>query len=162
MKVWFEQLAPRERMLVSIGAVFTVLVLIIMIVVRPITNRTAQGYDKIEDKQALLTELNQVAQRFGPRQNGGSGAVSSAGQSMVVIVDQTTRANGLAAHLRRNQPDGTESIRLRFENASFDTLIEWLTDLQTRHGIATIAANIDVAAEAGRINCNLTLSRAGG
>jgi type II secretory pathway component PulM len=50
---------------------------------------------------------------------------------------------------------------LRFENAPFDSLVTWLAGLQMQHGMTVTSANIDVAAEAGRVNCNLTLDRPG-
>ena len=81
--------------------------------------------------------------------------------SLVVVVDQTTRSAGLAMYLKRNQPDGASSIRLRFENAPFDTLVEWLAELQSKYNVSAISANIDMASDPGRVNCNFTLGRTG-
>lgn len=161
MKEWFEQLAPRERVLVAVAAGLTVVALILTLAIRPIVNRVDRGYELVEEKTALLSELGQVAARLGPQGISSSGVAVSDTRSLVVLVDQTTRARGLATYLKRNQPDGPASIRVRFENVPFDTLMAWLSQLQGQFGLSTSTANIDLAAAPGRVNCNLTLNRAG-
>jgi len=161
MKEWFEQLEQRERLLVTAAGALLIVVLIVLVVIRPISSQTSRGLELIDDKRALLTELGQVAQRIGP-QGGGTARVNTGNsESLVVVVDQTTRNAGLATYLKRNQPDGANSIRLRFENAPFDTVVEWLAALQNNFNVSATSANIDMANDPGRVNCNLTLARAG-
>jgi general secretion pathway protein M len=160
MRDWFDQLEPRERLLVMIAGALVVVALVVVLGVRPIMTQSKRSQEIVTDKRALLAELREVATRLGPQR----GAAAQAGnvdstQSLVLVIDQTTRNSGLAQHLKRNQPDGTNSIRLRFENAPFDAMVTWLNGLQTQHGMAVTAANIDGAPEAGRVNCNLTLTR---
>lgn len=138
-----------------------VFTLIISLGIRPIINQSKRGHEMVVDKRELLTELRQVASRIGPQRSGGQAAAGGASQSLVLVVDRTTRSSGLAQFLKRNQPDGAASIRLRFENAPFDTLVTWLGDLQNQHGMSVTTANIDTSQQAGRVNCNLTLTRAG-
>ncbi len=161
MREWFEQLAPRERALVALAGALAVLALIVSLGIRPIMSQSSRGQELVDDKRELLAELSDVAARFGP-QRGSAGTPSAASdQSMVLVIDQTTRGSGLAQYLKRNQPDGSSSIRLRFENAPFDTLVAWLNGLQQRQGMSVTSANIDGSAEPGRVNCNLTLARPG-
>ncbi|MBT8444143.1 MAG: type II secretion system protein M [Gammaproteobacteria bacterium] len=161
MKEWFDQLESRERMLVMIAGGLALFTLIVMLGVRPIMNQNKRSHELVADKRELLAELSDVAARLGPQRGGPQTGASDSSQSLVLVIDQSTRGSGLAQHLKRNQPDGTSSIRLRFENAPFDTLINWLQGLQNQHGISVTSANIDMASAAGRVNCNLTLSRAG-
>jgi len=160
VKEWFEQLDVRERILVMIAGGLAVVALIVMAGIRPIVSLSERGHEMVEDKRALLAELREVAARLGPQRGSAAQPDAPSGsQSMVLVIDQTTRSSGLAPNLKRNQPDGASSIRLRFENAPFDALVTWLNDLQDRHGMSVTSANIDVAAEPGRVNCNLTLAR---
>ena len=161
MKAWFEQLEQRERLLVMIAGALVIFAMLVVLIIRPISGQTSRGLEIVDEKRALLTELGQVAQRIGP-QGGGTSAVNiTNADSLVVVVDQTTRSTGLATYLKRNQPDGADSIRLRFENAPFDTIVEWLAELQLNFGMSATSANIDMTAEPGRVNCNFTLARAG-
>ena len=160
MKEWFNQLDARERVLVMIAGGMAVVAVIVMAGIGPIVTQTERGQQLVEDKRELLAELREVAVRLGPQRGGAAQPdVPSSSQSMVLVIDQTTRSSGLAEHLKRNQPDGTSSIRLRFENAPFDALVTWLISLESQHGMSVTSANIDVATEPGRVNCNLTLAR---
>jgi general secretion pathway protein M len=161
VKDWFQSLAPREQVLISIGGGLLIILLIVVLGIRPVLSKASRGQELISQKQSLLTELSQVAERIGPQNGGAPTANLAGGQSLVVVVDRTTRERGLAANLKRNQPDGDSSIRLRFENASFDTLMVWLGQLQNQYGLSITSANIDVSAVTGRVNCNLTLERTG-
>lgn len=161
MKEWFEQLEQRERLLVAIAGALVIIALVVILIIRPISGQTSRGLELVDEKQALLTELEQVAQRIGPQGGNASSVNTANADSLVVVVDQTTRSAGLAPYLKRNQPDGANSIRLRFENAPFDTIVEWLAELQVNFGMSATSANIDMAADPGRVNCNFTLARAG-
>lgn len=161
MKEWFEQLALRERLLISIAGGLVILLLVVTLGIRPIMNKASRSYELIDDKQSLLNDISRLASRIGPQTGSRQDTHLVDAQSLVVLVDRATRERGLAGNLTRNQPDGTSSIRLRFENASFDTLMEWLTQLQNQYGLSTTAANIDMSSGPGRVNCNLTLERTG-
>ena len=162
MKDWFIKLEPREQLLVSIAAVLGVITLIVTLAIRPITNNMARGQELVADKRELLAEIERVAERIGPQRSGPATTPGTSNQSLVVIVDRSTRSNGLAPYLKRNQPDGADSIRIRFESAPFDEVITWLGVMNTQHGLVTTNANIDKAGQTGRVNCNLTLSRGAG
>ena len=138
-----------------------VIAIIVLGIVRPISSQTTRGHEIVADKRELLNDLERLAERLGPQQITMSPVTAGNTDSLVLVVDQTTRNAGLAPYLKRNQPDGDSSIRLRFENAPFDTIVEWLAELESRYGLSTTSANIDMAAATGRVNCNFTLARSG-
>ena len=76
---------------------------------------------------------------------------------MVLVTDhQKPRSWAHQAH----EPDGSDSIRLRFENVPFDELIAWLADLQATQAVGVASASADPGQDAGRLGANLQLSRA--
>ena len=81
------------------------------------------------------------------------------GQSLVVIVANTARDAGLDRSLRRNQPAGDNSIRVRFESADAAALIGWLGRLQNSCGIFIESATMDRTATRGVVNAALSLGR---
>lgn len=159
IRAWLEQLQPRERLLVTVAGVLAVVALAVILGVRPLYGSSARVAEQVVDKQALLTELEQVASRLGPQTGGTSSGGPEDGQPLVLLVDRTTRARGLGAFLKRNEPDGASSIRLRFENAPFDALMEWLAEMQASHHVVTQNASIDPGQEPGRVSCSLQLTR---
>lgn len=155
----FEQLQPRERLLIIAAAALAVFALFIILAVRPLVASSRRAGETIADKENLLGEIERVAARLGP-QTPSANAGPTANQPLVVLVDRTTRARGLSTFLKRNEPDGPASIRLRFENVPFDALVEWLVEMHRAHQIATVSASVDAGQDSGRVNCSLQLSRA--
>lgn len=157
---WWQQLAPRERLMVAICGVFILFALFWSLIVRPLYVGGAQLEEQVASKQSQLANLQELASQRMPALPGGSRPNLSSGESIVLVIDQTTRSSALAPYLKRNQPEGTGSVRLRFEGAPFDTLVTWLGELNQKYGMITVSANFDEAGQ-GRVNCSIVLSRQG-
>ncbi len=161
LRNWFEELTPREQTLVAAAGLLLAVAIVVIGLVRPVASSAARNAETVAEREALLAELTDVATRLGPQRGNAQVAAGTGNQSLVLIVDQSTRQRGLQDYLVRNQPDGSDKIRLRFERAPFDDLVEWLVQMSQQHGLGAISANIDTAPESGRVNCNLVLSRSG-
>lgn len=160
MRAWFENLAPREQILVSLAGVLTVIVVVYLAIWLPLDRGSARLESRVEDQRNLIAELRQLQGRVSaPASAGSSTAGASSGQSLVVIVDSTVRQKGLGTALKRSQPTDGNAIRVVFENAPFDTLIEWLGQLSSQHGIEIESASFSNRAERGRVDSTLTLER---
>ena len=158
---WFEQLKSREKLIVSVGTVVVTVALIVSLGIRPLYVNSARTAERVANKEALLAKLEQAATRLSSANRGSAGAIESASQSLVVVVDKSARSFGLGQYLTRNQPDGGTGIRLRFEGAPFDDLVTWIAEIQTRYGMTTVSASFDQAGARGRVNCSLVLDRPG-
>jgi general secretion pathway protein M len=161
VREWLDKLAPRERVLVLAAAAFAVFALVYALGLQPLDGARTRAAAEVEERRGLLRDIEQVARRFGPQGPGAAPAVAGSGESLVVVVDRSTRERGLGAYLKRNQPEGANGIRLRLENAPFDDLTGWLADLQARHGLTAISVSFDPSGEPGRVNSNLVLERTG-
>lgn len=159
LRAWFEKLAPRERWLVMVAAVLAAFALVFALGIRPLLVARSQAASRLESQRALLAEIENLARTRGP-QVASAAPATPGGQSLVVLADKSTRERGLGAYLKRNQPELQGSLRLRFENAPFDLLLEWLADVQTRYGLTATTASFDPAGERGRVNCNIVLAPA--
>ena len=157
---WWEQLAPRERIMVAVCGAFIVCALIWTMVIRPIYGGSAQLKEDVATKQAQLANLQEQASHINPGNQGRSQTRPGNNDSIVVVIDRTTRERSLANYLKRNQPEGNAGVRLRFEGAPFDPLVEWLGELNRTYGMITVSASFDEAGP-GRVNCSLVLNRSG-
>lgn len=162
LREWFDGLAPRERLLVSCAAALLVFAVVVIGVIRPVVSGRSRAQDQLADKRAILADIERVAARFGPQAGGSGVAAQPSGESLVVLVDRSTRSRGLGPYLKRNEPDGSANIRLRFENAPFDDLVNWLVEMQVTQGISVVNATADPGQDTGRVSANLQLSRAPG
>lgn len=156
----WQQLAPRERLLVTACGAFILFALVWTLVVQPLYRNSTRLAEEVATKELQLVNFQEQAARLGPGGGGNPGAAQiTSTDSIVVVIDKTTRESALATYLKRNQPEGDAEVRLRFEGAPFDPLVAWLGDLSQRYGLLTVSANFDAAAP-GRVNCSLVLRRA--
>lgn len=160
LREWLERLAPRERWLILAAAAFAGFALVYALGLQPLYAARGRAAAEVEAQRSLLNDIEQVARRFGP-QGAATGPAPDTGESLVVLIDRSTRERGLGTYLKRNQPEGASGVRLRLENAPFDELTGWLVDVQGRHGLAAVSASFDPSGEPGRVNANLVLERAG-
>lgn len=160
LREWFDKLAPRERWLVLAAAAFAICALVYALAIQPLFAARERAAAELEIRRSLLSDIEQIARRFGP-QDASTGSVPANGESLVVLIDRSTRDRGLGAYLKRNQPEGANGVRLRLESVPFDELTAWLADVQTQHGLSATSASFDPSGEPGRVNSNLVLELAG-
>jgi len=160
MKDWFDSLQSREQVFVGVGGVAVVLTLVWGLLWLPFD----KGHDalraNVDTWQRSISELQPLRAAIQDGATPGAVAVANSNETPVVVVDQTLRARGLNAALKRRQPT-PNGIRVEFENIAFDDLVLWLGDLSTGYSMEVQAGSMSVASRAGRgrINASLTLER---
>ncbi len=161
MKDWFMELDSRERLLLIGAGSFLALVLVFLLVIEPLYASTSALEERIEKKRVDLAYVQRGAQQIvALRQSGGNPGPQRSSRPLVVIVDQTARSAGLGNKLNQNQAgaDGS-SIKVRFEDAPFDAIVPWLSNLGTRHGIDVESGTIERSGGPGLVDVSLTLKR---
>ena len=156
MRDWFEGLAPRERLFVAVGGVLLALVLFWAIAIAPLSSQVRRMSDRIDSKMSTLAWMSAAAVEIAAAGSIGAG-VGDPDQSLVVVIDRTARQSGLGQSITRNQPVGEDGIRVRMEGAGFDTVTQWLSQLQTAHGLSLEAATFERGAVTGTVTASITL-----
>jgi type II secretory pathway component PulM len=157
---WLNGMSPRERYMVIGCAGFLLLAMLWAFGLQPLLKLGSGLEERVIQKRGQLASLQELASRVDPA-SPGSRAIVGGSDSLVVIIDRTTRQKQLAAYLKRNQPEGPGSVRLRLEGAPFDILVNWLGELSDRYGMTIANASID-ATDTGRVNASLVIARTGG
>ena len=153
LEAWYDALNPREQTIVRYGALAAIVLIVAGVVlqlhgaVRGAEKRLAAKRADAAYIQSVLPEL-----RSRPLPAGG-------GQSLVMVVDRTTRDAGLAINLKGTEPSGISGVRVRFEGASFEQLVTWLLRIQQEYGLAIQAATLEKTDAPGRVNASLTFVR---
>jgi general secretion pathway protein M len=157
MKDWYFGLEPRERLVVTAGAVVVTLLLFWGLVLSPIYGASAATAQRVDEKRATLAFLRTAAAELAGAPALAAQGPDMSGQSLVVVVDRSARSAGLGGALTRNQPVGEDGIRVRLENAAFDALATWLGTLNSSAGLTIETASFERAPDDGRVNATLTL-----
>ena len=158
MRAWFDSLETRERMMLAAGSALLVLFLLYVLVWSPVHS----GYDAlrntVEEQRTTAAWMQESAQTLATLKRGsGRAAQGLGGKSLLSVADSTARAHGLGPALKRVEPEGSDSVRVWLDGASFDVLVKWLGALSTLHGVGAESATVERGAATGRVNARLTL-----
>jgi general secretion pathway protein M len=148
----FAELSPRERRLVSVGAVVGALLLVFGILI-PLDRSVTHAQQRLEKKHADLSWMQSVA----PELQSAALPPAASGESLLVIIDRSARESGLAGSLAGSEPGGPGALSVRLEKAPFDALVAWLTRLAQQNGVTIDSATIERAGEPGKVNAALVL-----
>jgi len=161
VKDWFLGLEPRERRLVTAGGVVLALLLVYLVVWEPLAARYRQLQDSVAQQRETLAWMQQAAAQVKALQRsvpgGGRGL---AGRSLLSVVDQSARAGGLGAALKRLEPDASKGVKVWLEGVSFDQMILWLGNLSRQYQVEVASLSIEPQG-AGRVNARITLLEPG-
>jgi hypothetical protein len=148
----YADLQPREQLFVRVGAI---LVALLLIVVLPwqLHGRAQKAHARVAAKQADLAYLESVAPVLA------AAPATQDGVPLVSVVDATTRDAGLAGELRGTEPSGSDSLRVRFEGASFAQLTTWFVQLSQNYGVTVQQATLEHTDAPGRVNASIVLVR---
>jgi general secretion pathway protein M len=154
----FLAMNPRERLLVAAAAAIVVATLLFLLIWEPLHDGVQRLRTDVKATQALVAELAQ-ARSLVLSGRGGVGVIQGQGRSLLAIIDQTGKENGLENAITRMQPEGDTTVRVWLEQADFAALLRWIGVLETTYGVAVVEAAIDREAEPGMVRARLGLVR---
>ena len=158
MNAWWNSLQARERSVIIGGSIMLITFLVFWLGLRPLFMHAQSARERVEEKSLFLADLRATAAEMGSRPTFGP-KMPAGNESLVVIVDRSTRETGLAGALKRNQPAGDSGIRVRLENASFNQVMGWLGLLHSNYGIEIESAAFETTDQPGQVQASLTLQR---
>lgn len=155
LRNYYQQLAPRERILVAWGGAVLAILLFYAIVWHPIVGYRDDMAQSLKEQQDLLSWMRQSSAEV--KQLGGGPRGVATGESLLSVADRTARMNKLADALKRVEPEGENRVRVSLEQAAFDDLVTWLERIQTENRIRVDTASIDKENAPGRVTARLVL-----
>lgn len=150
---YYARLSEREQRLVRLGAVAAG-VLLILAVLLPLQRHVTAVQQRVEQKRDDLVWLRSMAPQLAGLAMSTPPALN---ESLVVVVDRSTRQAGLQKGLVGSQPSGDGGLSVRFEQTSFDSLVAWLSQLRESYGIRVDTATVEAGNAAGLVNASLVL-----
>jgi general secretion pathway protein M len=144
--------------MVMAAAALVALLLLYAMIWSPLRSGYVERREMVAGQRDTAAWMQESAQLLAQLKRSGSSGQGLQGQSLLSLADSTARAGGLAAALKRVEPEGGNSVRVWLEGASFDQVIQWLGSLAERYGISADTVSMErVADAAGRVNARLTL-----
>lgn len=83
---------------------------------------------------------------------------SASTENLSGLVDSSLRANGLS--MSGFQPGANGEVRVRLDRANYESLMQWLYDLEFKQGVRISDLSVAATNEPGQVSVNLRLQRA--
>lgn len=138
LKIIFQQLNAREKLLVSISAVLLIIAMFYWLVWSPLNTSIEKGKASITSQESLLAWVKKNSNRaIQLRQSAGKNAVFNG--TLTQAVNQS--ASRIKIKVSRMQPQGDE-LQVWVDQAPFNDVLSWLQSLESS-GIQIL--DIDIA-----------------
>lgn len=159
-KQWYEGLAQRERIAVIVGGVVVILAVFYYGIWRPLNSSVTEG------RLRLNSQAEETRWMLGVRDEARllqasdtQRKIKGRNDSLLSIVDATSRENGMEKAVRRIQPDNDDQATVTLDEANFNQMLFWLRSLQRDYGVAANQMTVSRDDETGTVQARLTLSR---
>jgi len=160
MKNWWLALNPRERAILAIAGVGLAAAVFFLAIWEPVFKQRDQLQVSVESQRSSLAWMEgSVAKLKDLRAASDAQRILGGNQSLLSIVDQTSKQANLRKYIQRMEPESGDGVRVWVDNADFDQLAQWLGNLERRYGVATARATIDHGDKPGIIDARLSLNR---
>lgn len=162
MKNWFLSLAPRERLLVAAAAAVTVAAVFFLAVWEPLHKGAEQLEERIVRERDQAAWIAAIAAEAETLRATGRGQVKAAGDSLLSVIDRSSRNAGLGDAVQRIQPEGDNRAAVTLEGSGFNALLVWLRTLEQTYGVSVAALTVSRGEQPGTIQARMTLRRTAG
>ena len=155
---WWRRLQPRERNMLAIGGAICAILLAWAFVWHPLSRARADAHARVARARDDVTWMrSMIAQANELNSKGARGHAERQGKSLLALADASARSAGLSGALRRVEPTGGNSVRVTFEVASFDMIVDWLSQLARDYGVRVSDFSADKVEGLGLVNARVTL-----
>lgn len=160
IRLWWNGLQPRERLIAGSGLLIGVLLLVWGVLWQPLGREKLRLTEQVELQRRELAMVRAVAAIPAQAGIAATAVVDRQGKSLLALIDASARAANLELALKRVEPIGARSVRASFEFASFDTLIAWLESLARDYRVRVIDLSVDRVEGNGLVSARITLEDA--
>ena len=140
MKIWFDSLESREKILIVFASILVIITSTYMLILSPMMKERDSLNKSINDWESSIIEISHLKQLDAQSQLTINNQ-NKPDQSLVVIVDISLRKHNLYQSLQRSLPNGNDNIRVELQEASFNDLILWIEELDSMYNLKVISAN---------------------
>jgi general secretion pathway protein M len=152
------QLSLRDQAMLVVLAAALLLYMLYQVFWHPLATANRNLAQQNAAVANSLATMNQLAAQYRELQKANGPGNTSAGETLTQLVDETVASNQL--HMSRFQPGSSGDVQVRFDNASFDQVLRWLSELESKHGVTLREFGVSPGSGPGLVNVSVRLYRA--
>jgi general secretion pathway protein M len=157
MKAYFTNLNPREQKIVLVAVILLLLFLPYQFIYAPFQQSLS---DMTKKADIAMQNINWMKNKsLEVRKLKGTGNASGASkQSLLTLIETTTKQNKLNKNIRKVQPAGSSNVKVWLDDLPFDNLMQWLDNLVSTHGLTIQDITIEKQSNEGIVNAKINMS----
>lgn len=159
MNRWWNARTDREKIILGAGLACLLALLYYSLLLAPLQDGAHKLRRQLSTEQELGSWLANIAPEVKRLRKAPSATVTGRSDSLLSIVDRTSKAAGLGKAMARLQPEGESEVRAWLDGAPFDETLRWLRTLETSYGIEINELSFSRGNEAGQVKARITLIR---
>ncbi len=140
MKDWYLRQTPRDRVIVIVVGVLSILGMFYAFVWHPISTGLDDNRTILSSKQQTLEKVRVASATLQAMGDGGVERKSDGGKPPYILIDEIVRKAGLNRP-DRVEPSGANGARVQFGEVAFDKLVVVLAELEL-YGLNVKTMNI--------------------
>ncbi len=144
----------REQMMLLACALAVSVYLLWLVVLGPIQNKRDQLLAANTASTQALGRVQIMAAQIQQMRDQGTTASSA---NISGAIDSSLRANGLS--MSGFQPGANGEVRVRLERASYESLMQWLYEMEFKQGISVSDLSVAATNAVGQVTVNLRLQK---
>jgi len=156
---WLDTLQQREKYIVIGGSIALIFILFYLIIWEPITSNYEQQKLKLDSQSQLYSWMKNASSEISSiKAAGGSLTSRFKNQSISSLADRSARTTGVKSFITKIE-QSKSGVKVIMKSASFDLIINWLSDLENKYGISSSNIKVEQAKEPGSVDAYITLER---
>lgn len=157
MKEWWNNLALREKQMLTLGAFVIGILAVYVLLWSPIDNKVSTLRSQMVRNQELLSWMQDTDKQIQTYEKSSQQKpVRNTGSLLSIIQKQINRTAFVTALSQLHQVEN-DSVQLTFQKVDFDKLISWLIPLTQQQGIVITQMVATPSGTPGLVNIDLIL-----
>jgi general secretion pathway protein M len=156
---YWRALGARERLIVTAGGAVALVLLLYAILWLPLQHDLDRLRADLPRAREQLLWMRAQEGRVKVLRAAASPAVQSGG--LLSFVEQSSTAYSIRPNIKRIEPQGANSVSLAIDGVAFNSLVEWLANLQKQGGVRIETASLEPLPTPGVVNARVLLRGAG-
>ena len=148
-------LQTREQQILRHSAVILGLLLFYLLIIDPVYSGRDDAEQRLHSTQEAVSVVQQQA--FDLKASLSNPEISESG-SLLTLVESSAQKEGLRSALKRLQPSGNNQIQVSLEGASYQQIMQWLSNLN-HQGVKAQRVDIQVDRKSDLLGVQLLLTR---
>lgn len=155
LQKWAE-LEVFHKFTLSLSIATAVVIIYWFAVIGSINGKADELESKIESWHSIYVWMQDSVPKIKAYRNTGS-AQGVSDKKIHTLVSETINRYKLKNAVRKIDKTGTRAVKISFDNAEFDTVIQWISHLKNTYKLSSVSASIKKSETSGMVDGALTL-----